>query len=454
MRNMSIKLKVTLWYTFLMILVVSIVLSFMWLISGSVIATDTKKQVERVVNTVSNGIKLDDDKIEINISLIQNEVYTVIYHEDKKPIAGIFQDQFISKGIEFFDGKTQTITLETSEFYVYDRLVLLKGEEGNMKVWIRGVGEADIVPNLMDSLFSIALFTLPLLVILAAIGGYLISRQAFKPIDKLMAAANKITEGKDLTRRIGLDSKDELGRLAHTFDTMFARLEAAFETEKQFTSDASHELRTPLTVIIAQTELAQKKDTSKQEHIDALNVIHNQATKMSQLITRLLTLSRLDQSTSKIVLSESDISELALAVCDEQRESWSSTIELTTDIDQHVMGWVDQTLILRLMSNLIENAFQYGKENGYILVSLKQTKNEICFIVKDDGIGISSVDQEKIFKRFYQVESSRTSNERNSMGLGLALVVKIAQVHQGRIEVESSLGNGTTFIFRMPKKNS
>ncbi len=450
---MSIKLKVTLWYTFLMIVVVGVVLSFMWLISGTIIATDTKKQAERVISTVSNGIKLDDDGIEINVSLIQNEVYTVIYREDKSLIAGVFQAQFNSDGIDFRDGKTQTITIDSIEFYVVDRLVQLSGEEGKLNVWIRGVVEADKAPNLMASLFSTALFTLPLLVVLAAIGGYLISRQAFKPIDRLMSAADKITEGKDLTQRIGLDSKDELGRLANTFDTMFGRLEAAFENEKQFTSDASHELRTPITVILAQTELAQKKTTTLQEHQEALNVIHNQATKMSALITRLLTLSRLDQSTSKIELIEGDLSELAMAVCDEQKESWNSTIQLTTDIDQHVMGWIDQTLIIRLMSNLIENAYQYTKEKGHILVTLKQTKQEIYFSVKDDGIGISKTDQEKIFKRFYQVESSRTANQRNSMGLGLALVAKIAQVHHGKIEVLSSLGIGTTFIFKMPKKN-
>lgn len=453
MKNMSIKLKVTLWYTVLMILVVGAVLAFMWIISGSVIETDLKQQVTSTVNAISNNISLEDeDQVDIDGNLIQNGVYMVVYQDDKAPIKGSFQGNFLSDGIEFVSGKTQTVTQNSIDFYVYDRQVTLTDEEHQLTVWVRGVAEANAVPNLMKSLFMMALFTLPFLVLIAAIGGYLISRQAFKPMDKLMVAANTISDGKDLSKRIGLESKDEIGRLAKTFDGMFARLENAFESEKQFTSDASHELRTPITVILAQTELAQKNALTLEDHQEALSTIHRQALKISQLITHLLAFTRLDQDGAKLQKSELDLSSLAEMVCDEIKASKQTSIILNTQIQPKVTMIGDQILLTRLMSNLIENAYQYSHEKGHIWVTLTQDKKDTKFSVSDVGIGISAEDQTKIFQRFYQAESARTAKTKGSMGLGLAMVQKIAQLHQGQIDVKSTLGKGSTFTFIIKNK--
>jgi len=453
MSHLSIKLKVTLWYTFLMIVVVSAVLGFMYLISASVIEKDVKKELEAVVDSIGGSIDVDDNDLRVNVNLVQNGIYTVVYQENKTPIQGFFPIEYDNTNVEFKSDILQTIKINTTSFYVYDRQISLKGEEDEtLSFWIRGVVAADTTPNLMKSLFQIALMTLPFLVLIAAIGGYLISRQAFKPIDRLMKAANEITDGKDLSKRIGLEnSNDEIGRLATTFDHMFTRLENSFEAEKQFTSDASHELRTPITVILAQSELAQSSAKTLEDHQEALGVIHRQALKISHLISQLLSFARLDQDSNKLEFLEVDLSDLTQSVIREQREAWDSTITLSSNIQEDIIATADPVLLNRLMSNLIENAYQYGKENGKILVSLSQTSKEVLFKVEDDGIGISRQNQAKIFQRFYQVSSSRTSNERGSMGLGLAMVQKIAQLHKGSISVESSLNKGSVFTFRFPK---
>lgn len=452
MRHLSIKLKVTLWYTFLMIVVVSAVLGFMYLISSSVIEKDVKKELEAVVDSIGGSLRLDDDQVIISVNLVQNGIYTVVYKENLSPIQGFFPLEYDNTDIDFRSDVLQTIKINGSNFYVYDRKVSLQDEEDRTNVWIRGVVAADTAPNLMKNLFEMALMTLPFLVLLAAIGGYLISRQAFKPIDRLMKAANEISDGKDLSKRIGLEnSKDEIGRLASTFDRMFNRLENSFEAEKQFTSDASHELRTPITVILAQSELAQSSAKTLEDHQEALGVIHRQALKISHLISQLLAFARLDQDRGKLEFTQVDLSDLAQSVCDEQKEAWASSITLSYEIQANVSTQGDPVLLNRLMSNLIENAYQYGRENGHIKVSLTQTQNENIFKVEDDGIGISKQEQEKIFQRFYQVSNSRTANERGSMGLGLAMVQKIALLHKGSIKVESTINKGSSFIFRFPK---
>jgi signal transduction histidine kinase len=452
MRHLSIKLKVTLWYTFLMVVVVSAVLAFMYLISSSVIEKDVKNELEAVVDSIGGTLRLDDHELIINVNLVQNGIYTVIYKEDLSPLQGFFPLEYDNTNVEYKSDVLQTLKINGLNFYVYDRKIDLQDEDEKTSVWIRGVVASDTTPNLMKNLFQIALMTLPFLVLLAAIGGYLISRQAFKPIDRLMRAANEISDGKDLSKRIGLEnSKDEIGRLANTFDRMFNRLENSFEAEKQFTSDASHELRTPITVILAQSELAQSSAKTLEDHQEALGVIHRQALKISHLITQLLAFARLDQNHGKPEFTQIDLSDLAQSVCDEQKEAWQSSITLTYEIQPKVKALGDPVLLNRLMSNLIENAYQYGKENGKINVSLSQNQKEILFTVEDDGIGISQSNQEKIFKRFYQVSNSRTANERGSMGLGLAMVQKIALLHNGSISVESTLNKGSRFIFKFPK---
>jgi len=455
MRHLSIKLRVTLWYTFLMILVVGSVLVFMMLISSSIIEKDVKSQLSATVNSIGNSLSMEDDDLDLDIefSLFQNQVYALIYSEQKNLIKGDYPDGFNSQDLAFIPNTIRSIENGDLTYYLVDRLFTVTGEEGSIKVWVRGVIEADTAPNLMQSLFEMALFTLPFLVVLAAIGGYLISRQAFKPIDHLMKAANDINDGGDLSKRIGLkDNHDEIGKLASSFDLMLSRLENAFEAEKQFTSDASHELRTPITVILAQSELAQDSAKTLEEHQEALSVIHRQATKISHLISQLLSFTRLDQMPEPSKFTDVDLSELALAVCSEQAEAWNSTITLTNDIQNNIHLKGDPLLLGRLMNNLIDNAYQYGKENGTIRVILKKQSDAILFIVEDNGIGISDSDQDKIFNRFYQADTSRTAQVRGSMGLGLAMVKKIALIHRGDIQVDSKINQGSKFIVKFPIK--
>ena len=455
MKHLSIKLRVTLWYTFLMVLVVGSVLIFMMLISSTVIEKDVKSQLSATVNSIGNSLSMDDHDLDLDLgfSLFQNQVYNLLYNENKTLLKGDYPDAFDSKDLTFTPNTIRSIKSGDLTYYVVDRLFTVTGEEGSVKVWVRGVIEADTAPNLMKSLFEIALFTLPFLVLIAAIGGYLISRQAFKPIDHLMKAANDINDGGDLSKRIDLkNNHDEIGKLASTFDLMLSRLENAFDAEKQFTSDASHELRTPVTVILAQSELAQSSAKTLEEHQEALSVIHRQATKISHLITQLLSFTRLDQMPDPSKFDEVDLSELALAVCAEQAEAWNSSISVTSDIQNKIRMKGDSLLLGRLMNNLIDNAYQYGKENGTIKVSLKKQADAIVFTVEDDGIGISPTDLDKIFNRFYQADTSRTASVRGSSGLGLAMVKKIAMIHGGDIRVDSSINQGSKFIVKFPIK--
>lgn len=289
---------------------------------------------------------------------------------------------------------------------------------------------------------------------LAGFGGYFITKRAFKPVQKITDAANHITDAKDLSKRIHLQgSHDEIYALAQTFDSMFDRLQKSFETEKQFTSDASHELRTPTSVIISQCEYALSQSQNPEEMKASLEVILRQSQKMSGLISQLLLLARADSQKASLVMESIDISELTEMVVEELGEmAEEAQIELTLDLQKEIFIVADQTLLMRMLINLITNAITYGRPGGWVKVQLFTEDGNVVGKISDNGIGIGEQHLAKIWNRFYRVDTARTASSKDHTGLGLAMVKWIAEKHGGTVSVESKLGEGSIFTFTLPIK--
>ena len=303
--------------------------------------------------------------------------------------------------------------------------------------------------RMMNNMITTNLILTMILIITAAIGGYLILKRAFRPVDIISRTAKEISESTDLTRRIALHGgNDEIYRLADAFDTMLDKIEVTVENEKQFTSDASHELRTPVAVINSECEYVLECAKTVDEAKESVNSIKRQSDKMAKLIAELLIISRMDRNTLKTSFEKIDMSELLGFVCDEQEEIHDGDITMERDIEPCVYVVADHMLIARMFINLISNAYSYGKPGGTVKVSLRREGNKVIVNVSDDGIGIARENLPKIWERFYQVDSSR-NNERGSLGLGLSMVKWIAECHGGKISVTSELGVGTEFMFVM-----
>ena len=292
-------------------------------------------------------------------------------------------------------------------------------------------------------------------VILAGVGGYFIILKAFVPVNKIRETAKEISESSDLSQRINIGpGGDEIHILANTFDDMLNKLEYSFNKEKQFTSDASHELRTPISVIMSECEYGLECVNDMGEMKDTLNSIHTQANKMSKLVSELLMISRMDNNRLKTNFETTDLSELLTFICEEQIEIQTKDIKLKYKIEQGILANVDTLLMTRLFINLISNAYQYSPENTTITVSLKTEGENVVFSVKDEGIGISEEHLSKIWDRFYQVDSSRTGDRNGSSGLGLSMVKWIADRHNGELTVNSEVGKGSEFIFKIKGCNN
>jgi signal transduction histidine kinase len=444
--KMSIKVKLTLWFTLVSFLLVVIVQGFMLILDGGAVMDDAGALLVSVVQENLKRVDERDGKTDVNdIAAFRNGVYTSVYDESGKFLSGAVP---FETDEPFSRGATRTVTVSGKEFLLYDVYVQLSSGG----VWVRGVTPAETADTLLQTVLSLSAFTLPLALVLGAAGGYLVAGRALKPIRQITEAANAINDGNDLSRRIGLGkpgSHDELQKLSDTFDNMFERLEKSFDSQQQFTSDVSHELRTPITVILAECDYTRKHAKTTENYGTALEVVSRQAKKMSRLVESLLSLSRLDLGTAKTNFEEEDLSELINVICEETRLVGSKGITMQTDIEEGICANIDVTLMSRLVQNLIDNAYKYGREGGGIEVTLRGEKRFAVIKVADDGMGIAKEQLEKIWQRFYQGDSSRSGGE--GLGLGLAMVKQIAELHGGSVSAESEPGRGSTFTVKIPR---
>lgn len=447
MRNLSIKLKITLWYTAFMALLIILTLIVLFSISSVQVLSDARARLRNTVLQAFSEIDYEDGLLTFDddINYLEEGVYISVYDAQGYLLYGRTPTGFSGASTLIMD-QMQQVGSGQDFWYVYD---YCQSVDGYGNLWIRGVASHSRSDSILRIITNAALILLPFFVAFIALGGYLITAKALRPLSAMTETARAISEGNDMTRRIRLGSgRDEVHVLAHTFDQMMERLQSSFETEKQFTSDVSHELRTPVAVILSQCEYASQEGTPSEELRGSIGVIGAQARKMSALISQLLTLARADSGKQKLQYELVNLSELAEIIVEEQSiAAEEKGITLLTDIQPEILLRADETMMMRLFINLISNSITYGKPDGHTLVTLSANEAEITGSVQDDGIGIPADKLDKIWQRFYQVDPARTSGSSSGSGLGLSMVKWIVQAHGGRIEVSSRLGEGSCFTF-------
>lgn len=444
MKHLSIKMRVTLWYALLMLVIVVTVLGLVSVISDYVVTSGTKDTLIAVVEDNMDEVEYDDGELEIDndFAQLKNGVSSIVYTQDGEIITGSVPTGF-ETDLPLEETTVRTVKASGRTYYIYDREITFKKHDS---LWIRGIVLVDGNAGLVGAAMKSAFIVLPFLLIVAVGGGYFITKKAFAPFDTISGAANAIGEGSDLSGRIQIgNGDDEIHRLADTFNRMFARLETSFEQERQFTSDVSHELRTPVSVIAAQCEYTLEYGENNEDYREAILTVQRQTQRMSVLISQMLEYTRLERGTQTIRREKTNISELVHLLCEERSITREKNITLEKEIAPQIIGEIDVTLFDRMLTNLLNNAFQYGRENGSIRVNLHAQQGMAMLSVSDDGIGIAPEDIPKIWNRFYQADTSRTANTTGSTGLGLSMVQQIAKLHGGTVSVESEIDKGSTF---------
>ena len=443
---MSIKLRVTAWFTLMLLLLTAMAVTFVFAVSGAVIGDPAGELVRRVQRNAGD-VEYDGRVFDwSDVDFYKNGVYCCVFDGTGAFLQGASPiDEGFTLPAEA--GGIRSVSAAGGEYYVYDTYV----DRDGAGLWVRGIISAgDRRAEVVDTVSTLLWSLLPPLLVLSVAGGWLVAWLSFRPMEKILAAASSISDGDDLSARVGLArGPAEMKRLSRTFDGMFARLERSFHAEKQFASDASHELRTPIAVILAECDRARRKDETKADFLRTVDVVEQQGRRMSGLVDQLLSLTRLRQGTERYPLRRAELSGFVSACCGEFVPGDARGITLETDIEDGVEAAYNPSLFSRVLQNLLQNAYKYGREGGHIQVALRQTGDGPRLTVRDDGIGIAPEDQGKIWQRFWQADASR--GEDGGSGLGLAMVREITEFHGGTVSVESVPGEGSVFTVALPK---
>ena len=345
------------------------------------------------------------------------------------------------------DGKAFS-TLETAAgaFRVLNSPALLVGRSYRIQV----ASSLEAVTATRERLLWWLLWAVPAGVLVSFTGGYLISRAAMRPVERVVDVASKMDVGR-LSERIDVPpSRDVVERLAETFNDMLARLEGSVNRLEEFTADASHELRGPVAVIRTTAELALRHARSDEELREDMQEIHDEAARLTDLIEDLLALARADSGADSEPMTDVDLGALARDAHEKYRRMAGSR-KLGIDVGEGsavVRG--HSASLRRLLVILLDNAVRHTAEDASVSVSVRTDSDQVTLTVSDTGQGIPSDKLSRVFDRFYRVDSSR-NRSKGGFGLGLSIAKWIAESHRGGVTAESEVGRGSSFAVLLPR---
>ncbi len=308
--------------------------------------------------------------------------------------------------------------------------------------------------NEVDAALRVLLSVLSGAVLLGIVlGGLLVgwaTRRSLAPLDDVTQTALRITRADDLASRIPYHGPpdDEIGQLVSAFNRTLERLEALFDAQRRFVADVSHELRTPLTVIKGNVDLMRRMGALDAEALDS---IQTEIERLTRMVTDLLTLARAESGRLPLHRQRTDLGALVLEVVGQVGVlAQAKAVQVQVGEFEPVSVCVDPDQIKQVLLNVIGNAVKYTPSGGQVSVSLSREAQWVTVHVRDTGPGIPPEDVPHIFERFYRAEKSRTRSDARGFGLGLSIAYWITRNHGGDIEVESQVGEGSTFHIRLP----
>lgn len=306
----------------------------------------------------------------------------------------------------------------------------------------------DEVEEQWQALVTACTIGIPLVLALAAAGGWWLGRAGLRPLTAMAAEARAIT-ARTPDRRLSVpDAGEELRHLADAFNSVLGRLGSALATQRRFMADASHELRTPVSIVRTAADVTlSRPERDEGEYREALAAIAEQSARLARLVDDMLVLARADAGGYPMQIARVDLGSLVRSgIRDLMSRADDKEIRINVaGEDAAVRG--DPTLLRRLFENLLSNAIAYTAREGAVDVSVARDNGHVLLRVADTGPGIPSQDQERIFERFVRLDPAR---ERGGAGLGLSIARWVAEAHGGELRVESSGPAGTIFRATLP----
>ncbi len=466
----------TLWYTSL-IAVLSIVFgSFIYLNQSRELVNDAffrvGKQMEGLIKNMGRGFEIGVREDE-SFALLDSSGEITQYENMTVQEAGLIEKRFENEpendpDSTLFPAAKKPAGLRPGRPFAWAKFFVEGG---------RVYGEMELKPRLDETgeelpsgmlLFSTPLdpyglsghllltliVAVSLMLALALLSGIWLANRSMKPVSQIAETARSIGAG-DLSRRIKLQSNDELGEIAGVFDEMLDRLEDSFMRQKRFVADAGHELRTPLSIIKLETESALTAERRPDEYRASLELVKTESDYMANLVEDLLCLARIDDSgqhVSRELIDLADIIVDSLERLAPMAAAKNVRLECAELPEAPVMA--NRAELNKVVSNLLGNAVKYSRpEGGTVSIKLELVPSGSATLsVADTGIGISAEKLPHVFERFYRADESRAENDGipSGSGLGLSIVKGIVDAEGGAVSIRSEEGKGSTFTVRLP----
>ena len=434
MRKVSIRIQIMLWYTLLTAILLAVSLPVLYGAMAGSLRRDQEAYLRSAAGQLASHIEWEDGDLKLlnDLDLPAGTQYLLTAESGGRIVSS--ENTWADAPAFQPDEVYLSSTGRGDQLYLDQELELEGGEK---------IGT---VERSLDQLQLVMLLAVPAFLGLAVFGSYFLAKLALRPIDRITETAVSLGAG-NLSRRItGIESRDEVGRLAGAFNGMLARLEDSFQREKQFTSDASHELRTPVSVIMAYAENLAAHAPDR-ETVEQASAILTESRRMHSIIAQLLALTRGYEGKYQLSLEEITLAEMVSDVLAElTEEAAAGGITLIEQVPPRIQLSADQSLMTQLLLNLVENGIKYGKTGGTVAVSALEQDGHILLTIQDDGIGIGEKDLPHIFDRFYRADQAR---DRSGSGLGLSIVKWIVELHGWTIQAASEPGRGTRFTIQI-----
>jgi heavy metal sensor kinase len=308
--------------------------------------------------------------------------------------------------------------------------------------------------EMLEDIRATFAWTIPIALLFASAGGYFLARKSLAPVVAMSSQAGRIG-ATNLHERLAVQNeRDELGQLARSFNGLLDRLSESFERQRRFMADASHELRTPVAILRGEAEVALSQQArSLEEYRESLSVLHQEAERLTHIVEDLFTLTRADAGQYPLQPRDFYLEEL-IGECMHAARTLASAknITLNFELSPEAPIRADESLLRRMILNLLDNAIKYTPEGGHITVACRRAGDEYALSIADSGTGIPAEMQPRIFERFFRADQARSRSEGNGVGAGLGLSISrwIAEAHHGRLELTRSDSTGSTFTAFLP----
>ena len=308
--------------------------------------------------------------------------------------------------------------------------------------------------EMLEEITSTFVWVIPIAIVLAGAGGYFLARKSLAPVVAMSSQAGRIGAANLHERLPVQNDRDELGHLAKSFNSLLDRLSASFERQQRFMADASHELRTPVAILRGEAEVAlSQQERSLEEYKESLGVLHHEAERLTHIVEDLFTLTRADAGQYPLQPRDFYLDEL-VGECVHSARTLALAKKISLQFEETPESPIhaDESLLRRMILNLLDNAIKYTPEGGRVTVASRRTGNEYVLSVTDTGGGIPGDLQPRIFERFFRADKarSRAENDGGGAGLGLSISRWIAEAHHGRLELTHSDSTGSTFTAYLP----